>query len=57
MVEKSYYEFVIIFINGGIELVVEFGGMEVIDDVVDEIIEVVLVNGGEVVLVEDGIFF
>lgn len=54
VVEKSYHEPAIISTNGGIELVAEPGGTEVIDDAVDEIIEVVLANGGEVALVEDG---
>jgi hypothetical protein len=54
VVEKGYHEPAILAANGGIELVAEPGGTEVIDDAVDEIIEAVLANGGEVVLVEDG---
>jgi hypothetical protein len=54
VVEKSYHEPAILSPNGGIELVAEPGGTEIIDDAVDEIIEAVLANGGEVALVEDG---
>jgi hypothetical protein len=54
LVEKGYHEPAILSSNGGIELVAEPGGTEVIDDAVDEIIEAVLANGGEVALVEDG---
>jgi len=54
LVEKNYHEPAILSANGGIELVAEPGGTEVIDDAVDEIIEAVLANRGEVVLVEDG---
>lgn len=54
LVEKSYHVPAIVADNGGLELVDQVGGTEVMDDAVDEIIEAVLAKGGNVVLVEDG---
>jgi hypothetical protein len=54
LVEKGYHEPAILSENGGIELVDQPGGTEVMDDAVDEVMEAVLAKGGDVVLVEDG---
>lgn len=53
LVEKSYHEPAILSENGGIELVNDPGGTDVMDDAVDEVIEVVLAMGGDVLLVGD----
>lgn len=54
LVEKNYHVPAILTDNGGLEIVAQSGGTEVMDDAVDEIIEAVLAKGGSVVLVEDG---
>lgn len=54
LVEKNYHVPAIITENGGFELVEQPGGTDVMDDAVDEIIEVVLAKGGNVVIVDDG---
>lgn len=54
IVEKNYHVPAIVAANGGLELVEQVGGTEVMDDAVDEIMEIVLGKGGNVALVEDG---
>jgi Bacterial archaeo-eukaryotic release factor family 3 len=54
LVEKNYHVPAIITENGGLELVDQSGGTDVMDDAVDEVIEVVLAKGGNVVIVDDG---
>lgn len=54
LVEKNYHVPAIVTENGGLELVEQVGGVQVMDDAVDEIIEVVLAKGGEIVFVDDG---
>jgi len=54
LVEKNYHVPAVLSANGGIELVAAPGGVEVMDDAVDEIIEAVLAKGGEVTIVDDG---
>ena len=54
LVEKSYHVPAVITENGGLEVVKEPGGTDVMDDAVDEIIETVLLKGGEVELMDDG---
>lgn len=54
LVEKNYHVPAIVTVNGGLELVEQVGGVEVMDDAVDEIIEAVLAKGGSVAIVEDG---
>ncbi len=54
LVEKNYHVPASISENGGLELVEQSGGTEVMDDAVDEIIEVVLAKGGNVAIVDDG---
>lgn len=54
LVEKNYHVPAILTANGGLKLVEEAGGTEVIDDAVDEVIEAVLAKGGEVAIVDDG---
>ncbi|GAB4369790.1 MAG: hypothetical protein Kow00121_10010 [Elainellaceae cyanobacterium] len=54
LVEKNYHLPAIVTEGGKLELVAEAGGTEVMDDAVDEVIELVLAKGGEVILVDDG---
>lgn len=54
LVEKNYHVPAVLTENGGLELVEQPGGTEVIDDAVDEVIEAVLAKGGEVAIVDDG---
>jgi Bacterial archaeo-eukaryotic release factor family 3 len=54
LVEKNYHLPAILTANGGLEVVEQAGGTEVMDDAVDEIIEAILAKGGSVSLVEDG---
>ncbi|MBW4554130.1 MAG: hypothetical protein KME35_23955 [Aphanocapsa sp. GSE-SYN-MK-11-07L] len=54
LVEKNYHLPAILTESGGLEVVAQAGGTEVMDDAVDEIIEAVLAKGGSVSLVEDG---
>jgi hypothetical protein len=54
LVEKNYHVPAIITNSGKLELVDQPGGVEVMDDAVDEVIELVLAKGGEVSLVDDG---
>ena len=54
LVEKNYHVPAVVTKNGGLEVVKESGGTDVMDDAVDEIIESVLLKGGEVELMDDG---
>jgi hypothetical protein len=54
LVEKNYHVPAVVTDNGGLKIVDQIGGTDVMDDAVDEIIEKVLAKGGTVVLVEDG---
>lgn len=54
LVEKNYHVPAVVTDNGGLEIVAQAGGTDVMDDAVDEIIEAVLAKGGTVTLVEDG---
>lgn len=54
LVEKNYHVPAVVDDKGGLQVVAEPGGTEVMDDAVDEIIEAVLAKGGEVMLLEDG---
>lgn len=54
LVEKGYHAPAIVTDNGGLAVVDQPGGTEIMDDAVDEIIEIVLAKGGEVALVDDG---
>jgi len=54
LVEKNYHVPAVLTENGGLELVEQPGGTEVMDDAVDEVIEAVLAKGGEVAIVNDG---
>ncbi len=54
LVEKNYHVPAVLTENGGLELVEQSGGTEVMDDAVDEVIEAVLAKGGEVAIVDDG---
>lgn len=54
LVEKGYHVPAVVDDKGGLQVVAEPGGTEVMDDAVDEIIEAVLAKGGEVMLLEDG---
>ncbi|HIK45195.1 MAG TPA: hypothetical protein IGR64_09950 [Leptolyngbyaceae cyanobacterium M65_K2018_010] len=54
LVEKGYHVPAVVAENGGLKVVDEPGGTDVMDDAVDEIIEAVLAKGGEVMLMEDG---
>lgn len=54
LVEKGYHVPAVLDDRGGLQVVEAKGGTEVMDDAVDEIIEVVLARGGEVMLMEDG---
>jgi hypothetical protein len=53
LVEKGYHVPAVITENGGLEVVDNPGGVDVMDDAVDEIIEAVLAKGGEVMIMED----
>ena len=53
LVEKNYHVPAVVTENGGLEVVKEPGGTDVMDDAVDEIIETVLLKGGEVELMDD----
>lgn len=53
LVEKNYHVPAILTEDGRFELVEQSGGVEVMDDAVDEIIEAVLAKGGEVAIVDD----
>jgi hypothetical protein len=54
LVEKNYHVPAVLTENGGLKLVEEPGGTEVIDDAVDEVIEAVLAKGGEIAIVDNG---
>lgn len=54
LVEKNYHVPAILTPQGGLQVVAESGGTDVMDDAVDEIIEAVLLKGGDVVIVDDG---
>jgi len=54
LVEKNYHVPAVVTENGGIKVVKEPGGTDVMDDAIDEIIETVLLKGGEVALMDDG---
>ncbi|WP_204140079.1 hypothetical protein [Halomicronema sp. CCY15110] len=54
LVEKNYHVPAIVTDNGGLKVVETPGGTDVMDDAVDEIIEAVLLKGGEVELMDDG---
>ncbi|RUR72861.1 hypothetical protein ACF3DV_16830 [Chlorogloeopsis fritschii PCC 9212] len=54
LIEKNYHVPAIVTEDGRLELVDHSGGIEVMDDTVDEIIEVVLAKGGKVAIVDDG---
>ena len=54
LVEKNYHVPAVVTENGGLEVVKEPGGTNVMDDAVDEIIETVLLKGGEVELMDEG---
>jgi hypothetical protein len=54
LVEKNYHVPAIVSETGKLELVDQAGGVEIMDDAVDEVIELVLAKGGEVTLVDDG---
>ncbi|EKQ66916.1 hypothetical protein OsccyDRAFT_4728 [Leptolyngbyaceae cyanobacterium JSC-12] len=53
LVEKNYHIPAIVTDDGRLESVDQPGGVEVMDDAVDEIIEAVLAKGGDVVIVND----
>lgn len=53
LVEKNYHVPAIVTDGGGLEIVDQVGGTEVMDDAIDEIIEAVLAKGGEVIFVDD----
>ncbi|QQE65864.1 hypothetical protein GFS31_25560 [Leptolyngbya sp. BL0902] len=54
LVEKGYHVPAVVTANGGLATVSDVGGTDVMDDAVDEIIEVVLAKGGDVMLMDDG---
>ncbi len=54
LVEKNYHVPAVLAENGGLDLVEHPGGVEVMDDAVDEIIEALLAKGGDVEIVDDG---
>jgi hypothetical protein len=54
LVEKSYHVPAVVTDNGGLKVVNEPGGTDIMDDAVDEIIETVVLKGGEVRLMDDG---
>ncbi|MFQ4138938.1 hypothetical protein PGN35_021745 [Nodosilinea sp. PGN35] len=54
LVEGNYHVPGVVDDQGGLQVVEEKGGTEVMDDAIDEIIEAVLAKGGEVMLMEDG---
>ncbi|WP_322877195.1 AOC03_06830 family ribosome hibernation factor [Pseudocalidococcus azoricus] len=54
LVEKNYHEPATVCEAGRLELAAEPGGVGIMDDAVDEIIEVILAKGGDVQFVEDG---
>ncbi len=54
LVESDYHIPGVVDERGGLQIVEEKGGTEVMDDAIDEIIEAVLAKGGEVMLMEDG---
>lgn len=54
LVEKNYHVPAVVTENGGLKVVDHPGGTDVMDDAVDEIIEAVLLKGGEVELMDDG---
>lgn len=54
LVEKNYHVPAILDEQGNFQQVEQVGGVSVMDDAVDEIIEAVLAKGGNVALVEDG---
>ncbi|MGF1570950.1 MAG: hypothetical protein ACFCVD_23225 [Nodosilinea sp.] len=53
VVEKNFHLPAVVTEAGGLELVDQVGGTEVMDDAVDEIIEAVLAKGGAVSMVDD----
>ncbi|MFZ4676653.1 MAG: hypothetical protein ACOYM4_13345, partial [Nodosilinea sp.] len=53
LVEKGYHVPAVVDEQGGLQVVAEPGGTEVMDDAVDEIIEAVLAKGGEVMIVDN----
>jgi len=54
LVEKNYHVPAVRTENGGLKVVENPGGTDIMDDAVDEIIETVLLKGGEVELLDDG---
>lgn len=54
LTEKNFHIPAVLTDAGQLKLVDEVGGVDIMDDAVDEIIEAVLAKGGEVVFVEDG---
>ena len=53
LVEKDYHQPGIIGENGLLELVDSVGGLNVIDDIVDEVIEAVMAKGGDVLFLDN----
>ncbi|WNZ27213.1 hypothetical protein HJG54_30380 [Leptolyngbya sp. NK1-12] len=54
LVEKSYHMAAVLTEDGEFKQVEQVGGVEVMDDAVDELIEAVLAKGGTVTLMDDG---
>lgn len=54
LVEKNYHVPAILTKDGGLELVDQVGGTDIMDDAVDEVIEAVLAKGGNIALMDDG---
>ncbi len=55
LVENGYHIPAVVDEKGGLQIVDEKGGTDVMDDAIDEIMEVVLAMGGEVMLMDDGV--
>jgi hypothetical protein len=53
LVEKNYHVPATVNDRGGLDMVEQVGGTEIMDDAIDEIIEAVLAKGGRVALVDD----
>jgi hypothetical protein len=54
VVERNYHVPAILAEDGSLTRVAETGGSDIMDDAVDEVIEAVLAQGGEVAFVDDG---
>lgn len=54
LVEKNYRVPAVLTASGGLQMVDEPGGTDVMDDAIDELIEAVLAKGGRIIKVEDG---